>query len=201
MHKDSPPSSSLNGPENPGTDKSHRNPHETFTWLAQTWDIAKLWRQIDSEKITSKAGHFEEVTLDRAFIESYAKQVLALKAGDAPGKQTMSLFMRMDGDRARGLPADALYEPVIFLHMGKKGGPMIQMGEDKEPKHMLGDGNHRLAKAFYEGVQSLQAFVMTEATSRQFLLNSPALNRAVRVREKLRDDDRPRKKAASRAAA
>jgi hypothetical protein len=162
--------------------KPHRHKNEHFTWMAHAWDVSKLWGKIDSGQFTEKAGHFESMDLDRGFIEAYATQILCLKMVEEPGPKRVSLLMAVDTDHARALPKEALTEPLLLLKLNDKGGGIMRLGEDKEACHVLGDGNHRLARAFFDGVQSLKAYALTEAASREVLIRGPLMNRAVRAK-------------------
>ncbi len=162
--------------------KPYRHTDERFTWFAHTWDVAKLWEKIDSEQFSEKAGDFKSINLDRSFIESYATQILCLKMFDEPGVKRVSMIMAVDPDHARALPKEALNEPLLLIKVNKKGGGLMKMEGDSEACHVLGDGNHRLARAFFDGVQSLKAYSLSEAASRAVLIGGPLLNRVVRAK-------------------
>lgn len=141
-----------------------RHPVQEFIWAASTWDIAALIQDLDDGKLRPKAD-----VLDRAFIEAYAQGVLALKRTHPVGHKVHSLFVSVDTDHARALPMDALKEPVIVLATGKGRGFLSLNGETK-PGHVLADGNHRIARAFYDDIPELPVYYLSAAQSRKYKL-------------------------------
>lgn len=139
-----------------------RHPQQTFVWFGQEWDIAKLIADIDTGKLLPMKD-----TLERAFIEAYATQTLALDRKKGPDVKTVSLMMHVDVKAAMALPQEALQEPVILLFAGKKKG-MLCLDTSGTANHVLADGQHRIAKAFFEDVPTLPTYVLSAAQSRKY---------------------------------
>lgn len=139
-----------------------RHEHQDFVYMGQQWDIAKMIADIDSGTLRPASD-----VIERAFIEGYATQMLAQDKARGPDGKTVSLFMHVDAKAAVALPPSALEEPIIFLHAGKGKGILRTVGSET-PDHILGDGQHRVTKAFHEDVTSLPAYVLTAAQSRKY---------------------------------
>jgi hypothetical protein len=146
------------------TTPSFRHEFQVFTWLSDTWDIAKLIAAIDSGALRPK-----KEKLDREFIEAYSLGVLCLDRIRDVDAQRHSVLMHVDVKAALALPTEALSEPVILLETRKNKG-ILRLGEDGT-NHVLADGNHRIAKAFFEDVPSVDAYVLSAAQSRKYRLN------------------------------
>lgn len=141
-----------------------RSPFEEFVWMGSVWDIARFWRDIDAGKLKPKLE-----TLEEEFIEGYAKGVLLVDKDAAPGApQRVSFLMRVDVERARGLPAAALDVPVVIVRT-RKGKGIISFS-DEGPCHLLADGNHRIAKAHITRTKTLRAYVLTPRESKAYQL-------------------------------
>lgn len=146
-----------------------RHPFQTFSWIDRSWDIAAIERAIDAGSLRPT-----RITLDRAFIESYAQKVLGLTMPDAHedgAYAQRSLWMRLDLAAAKALPEAALNEPVLIIHVGAKRG-MLRLLDTATPEHVLGDGQHRMAKAFLCGSASLEAYVLSKRASNMHRLAS-----------------------------
>lgn len=145
-----------------------RHAFQTFTWANDEWDIAKLIADLDAGRL-----RLQKDSLDRAFIETYARQVLALdKSRPAPsqgGPRTISLLMSLDLDEALKLPAEALQEPVIMLET-RKGRGLLRLNDRDTPDHVLADGQHRVAKAYYQDVPKLNMYVLSARQSNKYRL-------------------------------
>jgi hypothetical protein len=141
--------------------KPHRNPFEQFNWVNHGWDVAKLWGQIDSGELSQAKGDFEMTDFNRSFIEAYARNILGLKLPSDKEPRGFAFHMGIDEDAARALPAEALKEPLMLIHVDNEGGGLLQVGDHEKPGHVLGDGNHRLARAFFDGVDSLPVVLLS----------------------------------------
>jgi hypothetical protein len=140
-----------------------RHEHQVFTWLSNKWDIAQLILDLDAKSLRAKKD-----TLDREFIEAYSKAVLGLDRIRPPETQGHSLLMHVNVTAALALPAEALTEPVILLGTTKNRGT-LQLGSDGI-NHLLADGNHRIAKAFFEDVQSLGVYILSAGQARKYVI-------------------------------
>lgn len=140
-----------------------RHPVQTFTWVQDTWNIAKLLDDIDAGAIRPKAD-----VVERDFIEMFATRVLALdKANPEAGGH--SFMMYVDVKEALALPTEALQEPLIFINRGKNKG-LIRLDAQGGADSLLGDGTHRLTKAFFEDVQQLNCYVLSLQQSKKYLV-------------------------------
>lgn len=144
-----------------------RHAYQTFTWANDEWDIARLIADIDAGALKPRKEQ-----LGRDFIVAYAEKVLALdKNRPKPpyGTRVFSLLMAVDLDEALKLPAQALQEPVIMLET-RKGRGLLRLDDRPTPDHVLADGQHRLAKAYYEDVPSLDMFLLSARQSNKYRL-------------------------------
>lgn len=128
------------------------------------WNIARLQHDIDTGALSPKRQ-----TLERAFIEAYATGVLALDRDPAVCAKRVSLLMRIDLQFALALPLEALDQPLIMLRVPREGAGVLRLEGDTLPNHVLGDGNHRIARAFFAGRESLDTHVLTSSQSREYL--------------------------------
>lgn len=144
------------------TKKPFRHPIQSFVWLRDSWDIAKLIGDIDAGTLKPK-----KIVLDREFIEAYAEQGLALRKGVALDKQAKSFFVSVNCTEAVNLPDEALQEPVIFLELTKDRG-VITLEGSQTRNHILGDGQHRMAKAYFSDAPQMEAYVLTRAQTKKY---------------------------------
>lgn len=143
--------------------KPFRHPHQSFTWLRDSWDIARMIADIDAGKLVPK-----KETLDREFIEGYAEQVLALRKDRPVNKQGMSIIMSVDAAHAMALPPEALEDAVILMELAPGKGVLVLEGHTT-PDHILSDGQHRIAKSYFEGVAEMPAYIVSRAQARRYL--------------------------------
>jgi hypothetical protein len=183
--------------------KPHRHQKEQFSWFANTWDVTRLWSRIDGGELQEDRGDFKRTEVDADFINSYAKRILGLKDSDktlsaseienSPGRATM--LMQVNIHDAKALPVEALKEPILFLETPKKGGGLLLMSEEhQDPGHVLGDGNHRVARAFLDGLDTLPALILSKKVCNEALVGGMALSRAKRAK-KTAQTDRPKRSA------
>ena len=147
-----------------------RHGFQQFSWLDMTWDIAKLISDIDAGALTPTAD-----TLSREFIEGYATQVLGLdrsrpRPSPGSGTRSISLLMAVNLEEALALPAAALTDPVILLQTPREGKGLLRLDGFDVPSHVLADGQHRVAKAFYEDISALPMYLLSAQQSRKYLL-------------------------------
>lgn len=135
---------------------------EEFTWFHNSWDITRLLKAVDAKTLRPSL-----VELDRDFIESFAEQVMGL-VKDAPADaKNYSIMVALDLPRARAMPLETLKKPLVLLHAGRNG--ILRMPGSDKPEYILGDGNHRLALAYYNDVQTLPAYQLSKTQSSKFL--------------------------------
>ena len=141
-----------------------RHPVEEFEWNGERWDIARFWRDIDAGRIKPKR---EE--LGAQFIEAYASKVLALDKNRSPAEQPKGIFIRVDAVAANALPKEAMDVPLVILRTPKNKG-ILQL-DDQGVSFVLGDGNHRVAKAYLGGRDKLSTYVLNREQSRRYRIN------------------------------
>jgi hypothetical protein len=144
--------------------KPFRHPVQTFVWFRNEWDIAKMQEDIDAGRLKPT-----KTSLDRAFIEGYAEQVLALRKSRPLDNQGMSLIVSVNAKEAVALPAEALQDPVILLELSSGKG-ILTLKDDGTPDHILGDGQHRMAKAYFEDLPEIGAVILSRAQARRYKL-------------------------------
>jgi hypothetical protein len=147
----------------PQPKSAFRHPRQFFTWFTDTWDIQKLLTDIDAGAVRPKSG-----TVDRAFIEQFGTEVLALKKG-RPEAGSWGLLTQADVPKALALPNEALQEPIIFLNRGKNKG-LLRLEGQASAESVLADGTHRLTKAFFGNAQQLNYYVLSAGQSRKYLV-------------------------------
>jgi hypothetical protein len=140
-----------------------RHPKQHFIWMGDRWDIAKLLTDIDAGTIRPKKD-----VVDRDFIEQFAQQILCLKKDD-PTAGGHGILMSVDVKRALALPAEALQEPIIFLNRGKNKG-LLRLDGQTGADSILGDGSHRVTRAFFGDVKQLDCYILSLAQSKKYLM-------------------------------
>lgn len=141
-----------------------RHPVQTFVWFRNEWDIAKMQADIDAGRLKPT-----KTTLDRDFIDGYAEQVLALRKSKPVNEQGMSLIVSVNAREAVALPAEALQDPVILLEL-PTGKGILALKDDGTPDHILADGQHRMAKAYFEDAPEIGAVILSRAQARRYKL-------------------------------
>lgn len=145
--------------------KPFRHPVQTFVWFRTEWDIAKMQEDIDAGRLKPS-----KITLEREFIEGYAEQVLALSKNRPIDNQCMSIIVSVSASTAVALPAAALDEPVIMLEL-TPGKGILTLDGHTTPDHILADGQHRIAKAYFEGTASINAFTLSRTQARRYKIS------------------------------
>lgn len=133
---------------------------EYFTWAGMSFDIGALLADIGSGVLKPKAE-----TLDREFIEGYAKSVMALDKTQ-PEKKTCSIWVGVDGQRANAMPMALLEKPVIIAYVGKNKG-LLNL-DNTGGHYVLIDGNHRMGKAYFADAANMPVFILSQAQIRKY---------------------------------
>lgn len=142
---------------------------ECFSWPGDTWGISRIWRDVQ----------FGRITMSRGFIENYARMVLALTKESGRERHRMPL-VRLDLWHAMLLPEEAMQMPVLLLDLGRDTG-LIRFSSHNGPRHILADGNHRIARAFLSETMSIDALLMGAGLSQGYPIDSPILRKARRA--------------------
>jgi hypothetical protein len=141
-------------------------PH-VFHWKGRRWDVARL-----ADDIAAGAVAPARISLGRPFIEAYASQVLGQHRDHPPvlgEPPRLSLWVAVDAIAALALPAAALQSPLLVLEI-EEGQGLFRLPGGSGCNHVLGDGQHRLTKAFFEDVAELSAFLVDRSASARYLL-------------------------------
>lgn len=112
------------------------NAAETFRFFHYWFDIDLVRKHIEAQDVK-----FEKTQIN---IVSWATQMLGLDR-NRPDRKPAALLMKIDYDHLDSITPQRLKEP-IFVVETKDGGLVI-------------DGNHRLAKAYMNGIDELPALV------------------------------------------
>lgn len=144
-------------------------PREVYRWGPWAWNVTELLADVEAGSLRPQA-----VSLGTDFIDAFATRVLGLNRNRPPVSGTphsVSFLCRLDFDRLHRLDAAALAEPVIVLSAPQAGGGVFSLeSQAKKPDLLLGDGNHRLARAYLDGVCSLEARLLDRAQSDRYRL-------------------------------
>lgn len=128
---------------------------ETFRWEHQTYDISAILRNITSGKLRPIAIYWPP-----AAVKSYFDVYL----DPAAPEPRPPLYLNLE--YALSLPTGRLNVPVILVHVGDSG--LIAYEEvDDLPRHVIADGNHRIALAASKGL-GMWAFVLSRAQTEPY---------------------------------
>lgn len=135
---------------------------QTYRWDSSEWDIAALIAEIDAKVLVPMRSE-----VGRSFIEKYATESLALDRARTASNQKISFCVDVDLKVALELPDEALEEPLLFLETDRGKGHLRRNGSAQR-NHIVADGQHRIAKAYFTDVQVLPIYLLTAAQSRRF---------------------------------
>ena len=138
--------------------------NEYFRWHRETWDIAKVLRDINAGELTPKL-----VDISPSFVTAYATQYLGLDKTQRGEQARSGLMVRVNAKNALELPQHVLHLPLILL-CPRKGLGIFQLEGSTSHDHVLADGNHRIARAFFDDISGLKAFVLTPSESARYRL-------------------------------
>jgi hypothetical protein len=125
------------------------NEAERFRFFKYSFDIDLIRRHVEAKDV--------KFTKDESFnIVAWAEQILSLRRS-APEKRPASLFMKIDYDHVGKIGDERLNEP-IFVVETPDGGIIV-------------DGNHRVAKAYLSGKDTLPALIFPKSELKK--LNGP----------------------------
>ena len=133
---------------------------EYFHWAGARFAVSDLLADIEGGKLPARS-----LRLDEAFVEQYGSTVLALDRARREEDQWGSLYVRIRSRHALQLPGEVLDKPVVLLHVGRNRG-FLSFGDG--PNYVLGDGNHRMARAFLDGLGGRDAWLLTEEQSERY---------------------------------
>jgi len=141
-----------------------RHPFEMFRFGRWDWDIARFWKDHDAGLLRLK-----RIELDRDFIETYATSVLCQDPAQKKVQTRFSVLAGVNVAQAMALPVEALKEPVVFLQVPRAGVGIVRFDGHAKARHVLADGNHRVARAYHDALERLSAYVLTPKQSDVYL--------------------------------
>lgn len=113
---------------------------ETFTFFGMQFDVSLIKEHM--EKGTIKP---ELVDLD---ITEWATKIMALDRSK-PDYEPAAFALRVDYDHIRAMTDERMLEPILAVH--------TKIGM------VFADGNHRIAKAYMKGHDTLKGYVVPQA--------------------------------------
>jgi hypothetical protein len=124
---------------------THKN-DEIFTFVKYRFNVTDMLKRMSLGEIRYKE--------QSAPITEWAEKVLILDRGK-PDARPMSFFMRIDYSHLQKIDNDRLEVPIVMA--------VTKMGA------IIVDGNHRVAKAYLQGIDSLPCRVICETTTTKLL--------------------------------
>lgn len=134
-------------------------PQERFSFLRYGFDVSGCEEAIAAGKVP-----FTELTWDRDFITQYAEQLLGLSRDRTDG--ISGLIVTVKVAHARSLGPTATAEPVLLVEHQPKVGLLHINGKS----FFLVNGNHRMAKAYFEDADSIKVRQVARKHAKAFLL-------------------------------
>ncbi|MBC8741893.1 hypothetical protein F6X40_35685 [Paraburkholderia sp. UCT31] len=138
-----------------------RRGSETFRWHQDVYDISALLQDLERGAITG-LGTFlnrHEIEVYRAFLEGAPHP--ALPVGTAPS-------IDVDVSYASTLRETDLERPIILLHVGHDQGTIELADLECGYNFVVGDGNHRLIRAYQVQLAELPIIAILEATAKRY---------------------------------
>lgn len=134
-------------------------PLERFTFLRYGFDVSGCEDGIEAGRVP-----FTELTWDREFIRAYAEKLLGLSVDRTEGVSGVIVTVKVP--YARSLGPTAAAEPVLLVEHRPKVGLLHIQGKS----YFLVNGNHRMAKAYFEGAESIRVRMVARKAAARFLL-------------------------------
>ena len=135
---------------------------EIYHFMNDQFHISAILTHIKTGKLRPKL-----IEISPEFVTEFAEKVQCLRRGIPAKDQRVGMFSSINTVHAMTLSDARLEEPLIFVHT-RKGKGMLNM-DGKGLNYLLGDGQHRLARAYMDGRQTpLKAYVLSETQSRKY---------------------------------
>lgn len=129
--------------------------HETFRWDFRIYDVTAILRDIASGALKPTPLEWPAAAV-KAYFDLY------LNSSSPTPRPPLSVDIKY----ALSLPQSRLDEAIIMVHVENQG--LIAYEEqDDEPRHVIADGNHRVAFAAARGV-GLRALVLSRSQSEPY---------------------------------
>ena len=132
---------------------------ERFSFLKYGFDVSACEDAISAGKVP-----YTELTWDRGFITLYAEQLLGLSRDRTDG--ISGLIVTVKVAYARSLGPTAAAEPVLLVEHQPNVGLLHINGKS----FFLVNGNHRMAKAYFENADSINVRQVARNHAKPFLL-------------------------------
>lgn len=136
--------------------------HETYHFKHFAYDVTGLLDALADRRIHPKLE-----TLPREWIECFAEDYMNLTFEGRSIDQRGSDLAPVSTQQALALPAEKLLQPVIIAYAGRNRGTLTLSGRSS-PDHLLIDGHHRIARAYLDGLASLDVYILSERLSRAY---------------------------------
>jgi hypothetical protein len=136
-------------------------PEEQFVWRDMLLAITPLVTDIASGALRPRRD-----TFPRDFIVSFATKVLGVDKDKLDQKSSFSVWVPVQYDKIKAMPDSVFEKPVILVYVGKNKGILNIDGSG--PHYVLADGNHRMAKAYLDGRESVDVVVLSAVQSRRY---------------------------------
>lgn len=139
---------------------------EVFKFARFRYDISRLLGDLAAGSLAST-----QLDLSPEFVSAYAERFLALRREDGAAQARCSFFVSVDAARAIGMPEEVLDNPVIILELDGAGLFSLS-GDAQNPCNVVGDGNHRIARAYFDDRSApIRAHWLDAASTAKYLIN------------------------------
>lgn len=144
----------------PAMPESLPKEREYFDWMNTTFDISKIREDVGTGRLKPEKEQF-----DAEFIKGYAEQALGMRLAKRDTPHGGTIFMAARSEHALSLPDEVLQEPVVCVFY-KKGKGVLNLKGSLD--YLLCDGNHRMARAYFDGKTSIDVLILSPAQSRKY---------------------------------
>lgn len=140
---------------------SAAHPGERFTFMRWSFDVAACESAIAAGNVV-----FEEMVWGRELIEGYSERVLNLAPDDTEGIR--GLFTVVDVAYAHSLGPTADAAPALMVEQLPPVGHLQIAGKS----YFVVNGNHRIAKAYFEGADGIRLRKVSLENAAPYLLDA-----------------------------
>lgn len=133
---------------------------EHFNFLNFAFDVSACEKGIAAKAVKFKGGRW-----DREFIRAYAEQLLGLRR-DMPDDAFSGRMIHVNVGYARSLGATADAAAVLMVETVPGKGVLHLDGKS----YFLANGNHRMAKAYFEDAEGIDVHTVARRAAAPFIL-------------------------------
>lgn len=134
---------------------------EYYSWRDMEFNVTAIRDAIRVGSVRAK-----KISFDKQAIADYATQVLRIDRNNRTTDQRGSFFASISSLAALKLPEEALDEPGILAFVGKGKGILNIDGSG--PHYVLIDGNHRMARSYFDDRDQYRVELLSQAQVRPF---------------------------------